>query len=62
MCMVLGRWISGVVETRAKIVNEDIGERMEVIVDETRVRDSSLARISPLLERVSVPVEQLSER
>ncbi|CAN0442739.1 unnamed protein product [Ectocarpus sp. 12 AP-2014] len=56
------RWISGVVETRSKIVNDDIGDRLEVIVDDTRVSDSILGKISPRLEEVRVPVDQLSER
>ncbi|CAM9297809.1 unnamed protein product [Scytosiphon promiscuus] len=56
------RWISGVVETRSKIVNDDTGERLEVIVDDTRVSDSILGKISPRLEEVRVPVDQLSER
>ncbi|CBJ48469.1 conserved unknown protein [Ectocarpus siliculosus] len=56
------RWISGVVETRSKIVNDDIGDQLEVIVDDTRVSDSILGKISPRLEEVRVPVDQLSER
>lgn len=56
------RWISGVVETRARIVNDDVGERLEVIVDDTSVRDSVLGKISPRLEGWRVPVDQLSER
>lgn len=56
------RWISGVVETRSKVVNDDIGDRLELIVDDTRVSDSILGKISPRLEDVRVPVDQLSER
>lgn len=58
----LGRWISGVVETRARIVNDDVEERMEVIVDGTRVQDSVLAKINPQLENVVFPVGQVAER
>lgn len=60
--VVSSRWISGVVETRSKIVNDDIGDRLEVIVDDTKVSDSILGKISPRLEEVRVPVDQLSER
>lgn len=49
-------------ETRARIVNDDVGERLEVIVDDTSVRDSVLGKISPRLEGWRVPVDQLSER
>lgn len=56
------RWISGVVETRSRIVNDDVGDRLEVIVDDTRVSESILAKISPRLEELRVPVDQLSER
>ncbi|CAM9727564.1 unnamed protein product, partial [Sphacelaria rigidula] len=56
------RWVSGVVETRSRIVNDDVGERLEVIVDDTRVKDSILGKISPRLEGWRVPVDQLSER
>ncbi|CAM9173054.1 unnamed protein product [Pylaiella littoralis] len=56
------RWISGVVETRSKIVNDNVGDRLEVIVDDTRVSDSVLGKISPRLEELRVPVDQLSER
>eukprot|EP00903_Cladosiphon_okamuranus_P009349 g8915.t1 len=56
------RWISGVVETRSKIVNDSIGDRLELIVDDTRVSDSILGKISPRLENMRVPVDQLSER
>lgn len=49
-------------ETRSKIVNDDIGDRLELIVDNTRVSDSILGKISPGLEDVRVPVDQLSER
>lgn len=57
-----GRWISGVVETRCRIVNDDVGDRLEVIVDSTSVRDSVLGKVSPRLEGWQVPVDQLSER
>lgn len=56
------RWISGVVQTRSRIVNDDVGERLEVIVDDTKVVDSVLGKISPQLEAWRVPVDQLSER
>lgn len=50
------------VETRSRIVNEDIGDRLEIIVGDTRVVDSVLGKISPRLEQWRVPVDQLSER
>lgn len=50
------------VETRSKIVNDNIGDRLELIVDDTRVSDSILGKISPRLEEMRVPVDQLSER
>lgn len=50
------------VETRSRIVNDDVGERLEVIVDDTRVTESVLSKISPRLEKWSVPIDQLSER
>ncbi|CAM9270202.1 unnamed protein product [Discosporangium mesarthrocarpum] len=56
------RWISGVVETRSRIVNGNIAEQLEVIVDKTGVRDSTLGKINPILEDWKVPVDQLSER
>lgn len=56
------RWISGVVQTRSRIVNDDVGDRLEVIVDDTKVVDSVLGKISPQLEAWRVPVDQLSER
>lgn len=62
VCTTVQRWISGVVETRSKVVNDDIGDRLELIVDDTRVSDSILGKISPRLEELRVPVDQLSER
>lgn len=56
------RLISGVVETRSRIVNDDVGDRLEVIVDDTKVVESLLGKISPQLEAWRVPVDQLSER
>lgn len=50
------------VETRSRIVNDDVGDRLEVIVDNTRVVDSVLGKVSPRLEGWRVPVDQLSER
>ena len=50
------------VETRSRIVNDDVGDRLEVIVDSTRVKESILGKISPRLEGWQVPVDQLSER
>lgn len=49
-------------QTRSRIVNDDVGDRLEVIVDDTKVVDSVLGKISPRLEAWRVPVDQLSER
>ncbi|CAM9930956.1 unnamed protein product [Phaeothamnion confervicola] len=56
------RFFNGVIETRARIVNTDIGERLDVIVESTGIKDSTLGRVSRQLEEWRLPLDRVFER
>ncbi|CAM9235419.1 unnamed protein product [Chrysoparadoxa australica] len=56
------KYLKGYVETKALILNDDIAQRLEVLVESSGITESTLGKLSPRLENWSVPLDWISER